>query len=263
MNNYICNLQPSPLDSRDIMLESVYPDNVQLPEILDLRNQLTPIRDQGSQGTCSAQTAACIKEWQENVNIHFNNYMSPQFIYNLRNNHDSSGMNPHDTMEILYKIGIVPEYDYPYNSMSSISNELKNQAKRYKIQGYAKVNTIESLKKALFANGPCYIAFPVYNTDKMDFWNPDYKGQNMIGGHATTVVGYNKNSFIIRNSWSSNWGDKGYTYFPFNQWGMHWECWTSIDEDSNQNNITHKVESNLTEKRNLFRKIFNFKLKRR
>lgn len=30
------------------------------------------------------------------------------------------------------------------------------------------------------------------------------------GGHAVTIVGYNKDGFIIKNSWGTGWGDAGY-----------------------------------------------------
>ena len=54
------------------------------PEDLDLRHFLRPIRNQGSQGTCAAQSAACMKEYQEKLDMNFNEYMSPQFVYNHR-----------------------------------------------------------------------------------------------------------------------------------------------------------------------------------
>jgi C1A family cysteine protease len=31
-------------------------------------------------------------------------------------------------------------------------------------------------------------------------------------GHAVALVGYTKNHFIVRNSWGTNWGDKGFAY---------------------------------------------------
>ncbi len=36
-------------------------------------------------------------------------------------------------------------------------------------------------------------------------------------GHAVTCVGYNdyKQTFIVRNSWGKEWGDKGYFYMPY------------------------------------------------
>lgn len=259
LSQYQFNLQKSPTDPRDFMLESVYPDNVKLPEVWDLRPQMRPIRDQGQQGTCSAQTAAAMKEWEENIDVKFSDYMSPQFVYNLRPNQESSGMFPRDTMDILYKVGIVPENDYKYGTFSTIPDTLKVKAGKYKIQGYAQINTIDSLKKALFANGPCYIAFPVYNPENMQFWKPESTGQQMLGGHAVCVAGYLKDAFIIRNSWSVEWGDKGYTYYPFSQFGMHWEIWTAIDADSDMVKLNMKSDKCTA---GLFRRIFNNKLHR-
>lgn len=255
---YKFDLQKSPHDPRDFILETIYPESVTLPDIWDLRNQMRAVRDQGNEGTCSAQTAAAFKEWQEFSDIGFKDHMSPWFVYQLRENAGQSGMYPRNTMEILYKIGIVPEADYKYLTTKPITEELKTIAGKYKIQGYAQINTLDSLKKALFANGPCYIAFPVYNPEKMEFWKPQYTGQPMIGGHAVCVAGYLKDSFIIRNSWSSQWGDAGYTYYPFSQFGMHWEIWTTIDADSNPAKLASKSEK-YTCSRKLFGKMFGKK----
>jgi C1A family cysteine protease len=40
----------------------------------------------------------------------------------------------------------------------------------------------------------------------------------LLGGHAIVCVGYNdtKKLWIMRNSWGSSWGDKGYFYLPYN-----------------------------------------------
>lgn len=253
---YKFNLEPSPIDPRDYLLETIYPVTVELPKVWDLRPQMRPIRDQGTQGTCSAQTIAAMKEWQELVDIGFNKYMSPQFVYNLRENQQSEGMYPRNTMDILYKIGIVPELDYPYGKFKPIDDKLKLAAAKHKISGYAQVNTIDSLKAALFANGPCYIAFPVYNPNKWEFWKPDHVGQQMLGGHAVCVAGYTEDSFIIRNSWSVEWGDKGYCYYPFNNFGMHWEIWTALDADSNSEGLQRKVEK-YANKPSLLKRIFS------
>jgi len=238
---YKFDLQKSPVDPRDYLVETIYPDPVKLPEVWDYRPQMRSIRDQGSEGTCSAQTAAAFKEWQEFTDVQFKEHLSPWFVYKLRANQASPGMYPRDTMEILYKIGIVPESDYNYLTSKPITDELRQQAAKYTIQGYAQINTLDSLKKALFANGPCYIAFPVYNPEKMNFWKPDYTGQQMMGGHAVCVCGFLKDRFIIRNSWSAGWGDNGYTYYSFIEFGMHWEIWTAIDADSNPETLAKKV----------------------
>lgn len=261
--NYVFNLQPSPKDDRDFLLESIYPYSVALPATLDLRNGMPSVRDQGQYGTCSAQTAAAMKEWQERVDVNFKSYMSPQFIYNLRENYGTEGMTPRDTMKILYHVGIVPEKDYPYASSfenldpSALKPTLAETAAKYRISGYANIGTMDSLKKALLANGPCYIAFSVYNPEKREFWKPDFPNQEAMGGHAVTVVGWLKDSFIIRNSWSSQWGDGGYTYYKFADWGMHWEVWTTIDADTSQD----KLEQISCDRVGFFRKLFHKRIR--
>jgi hypothetical protein len=39
-----------------------------------------------------------------------------------------------------------------------------------------------------------------------------YQPETVRGGHAVCLVGYTKNYFIVRNSWGSRWGDKGFAY---------------------------------------------------
>jgi C1A family cysteine protease len=44
------------------------------------------------------------------------------------------------------------------------------------------------------------------------------KSDQILGGHALLAIGYcdEKQCFIVRNSWGSSWGDKGYCYIPYN-----------------------------------------------
>ena len=42
----------------------------------------------------------------------------------------------------------------------------------------------------------------------MDEYQPD----TTRGGHCVALVGYRKDRFIVRNSWGSGWGDKGFAY---------------------------------------------------
>ena len=251
-NEKLLTIVPSPLDDRDWVGDSIYHPVTYIPEKLDLRNNLLPIRNQGPYGTCAAQSAACMKEWQEKKDINFENYFSPQFIYNLRENSDSEGMYGRDVMKILNKYGICPEEKYEYGKLEDkniiINNEdLIKLSVNYKIKNYAKLFSIDATKKALYKNGPCLICFPVYN-NSVNMWIPNFKGQKMQGGHAMTIVGYTKDHFIIRNSWGEKWGHNGYCYYSFNEWGSHWEIWTTIDDKSHildeNNEKKNKEEGN-------------------
>jgi C1A family cysteine protease len=42
------------------------------------------------------------------------------------------------------------------------------------------------------------------------------KGSGRHGRHAMLIVGYTGNFYIIKNSWGTEWGDKGYCYVPKN-----------------------------------------------
>ena len=242
---YLVSMRPSLNDENDWQAEN-FLENEEFPETLDYRGVLPPIRDQGEQGSCAAQTAACMKEFQEYFDNDITEHFSPQFVYDNRFNQESNGMTCRDVMKILNKKGCPLEKSYPYNYISDpkdIDEEVFEEASKFKIKSYARVNTVDDCKKALAKNGPCLIAFPVYNYG-MYIWRSRTVRQAMRGGHAMAIVGYTKDSFIIRNSWGSDWGDKGYTYYGFDEWGMHFDCWTTIDENFkiNKNIINDDIE---------------------
>jgi C1A family cysteine protease len=41
--------------------------------------------------------------------------------------------------------------------------------------------------------------------------------EKLLGGHAVLAVGYDnaKQVFIVRNSWGTSWGQKGYFTMPY------------------------------------------------
>lgn len=235
--DYICNVKKSPKDYRDYIVKSN--SFLIIPETFDMRNELQPIRDQGKQGSCYAQSTACMKEYQEKKDNGFDEYLSPQFFYNNRpNKYDNNdvnddGMFGRDVMKLLKEIGICRESNYPYGLIESrdkISNEIYEEAKEYIIKSYAKVTKKKILKECLLSNGPCLISFPVYNYGT-EFWKKTSKGQKHNGGHAVVIVGYTKDGFIIRNSWGTKWGDDGYSIYKYEDWGCHWEIWSTVDVD--------------------------------
>ena len=254
--NYKLNANKSLDDNRDWLYQNKI-SNI-LPSILDYRPQLQPIRNQGTQGTCYAQSAACMKELQEKTDYGLDEHLSPQFFYNNRdywNNNEQDGddinedygMTGRDVMRILQHVGICKESEYLYGTIDKIDEipeYLKINASDHKIKNYARVNSLIDLKSSLSENGACLIAFPVYNySDQLWIQNND---EAMVGGHAMTVVGYDdeQQHFIIRNSWGENWADKGYCYYKYQDWGSHWECWTTIDIDTIMNSESDE-ESNI------------------
>jgi C1A family cysteine protease len=239
----------SPIDNRDYKYgEKCTVLSVDaIPETLDYRNEMSFVRNQGSKATCVAFATSAMKEWQERDIIGKNRYMSPEFIYENRCNRDIEGMNLRDAMDILLKSGICSEATYPYNrndvpSTTIIPQPVYDEATKFKIKSYARINTQEELKTALLHKGPCLVAFPCYN-NAINFWKQE-TGDVSLGGHCVLIVGYDKNGYILRNSWAITWGDYGYTYYPYGDWGEHWEIWSSIDLPTDPNTLPKDLTKN-------------------
>lgn len=206
------------------------------PERLSYRDQMLPIRNQGAkQGSCVAQTAACMKEWQFNRDEGYLTAFSPQFVYDNRADHSIPAMSAKEMLQILTRSGDCFEKTYPYGNgrkASAIPHSVKQEALKHRISSYAPVTTIEGAKRALFENGPLTILVPCYNFG-MRMWKKG--GQDSDNGafggigHAFTIVGYDENGFELRNSWGPDWGsDQGHCWFPESDWDLKWEVWTTI-----------------------------------
>lgn len=241
----------SKFDIRDWKFEKVLKSinfAVKLPEEYSAIKNLFPVRNQGSLGSCVAMTVSTMKDWQESVNSKLAEYTSPLFIYSLRTNKPNEGMYPRDAMNILRIYGISLEREFPYNESNKSSPPVKviEKAKINSIVSYAKVKTIEGLKQALYLYGPCLITVNVYNYSNT-LWKPN-SGEKSVGGHAMTVIGYNKVGFIIRNSWGDTWGDLGYTVMPYVDFKYIKESWSTLDGDNTKlykerNYLSSKIKS--------------------
>jgi hypothetical protein len=227
---------PSPADDRDykyLAKASSAVTYAELPPKVDLRDRLPPVRNQGSEGACAAFAGACMKEYQERVDIKLTSQLSPWFIYLQRENQGEEGMYLRDLMKILHKKGVCTEPRCKYQGSKEISQFARDEALNFRIKSYAQVNTQEELKRALYFHGPCVIAFPVYQHGTR-FWAKPKPDAELIGGHAVAVVGYDdaRGAFLIRNSWGLLFGSLGYTWYPYEEWGAHWEVWSSVDDRS-------------------------------
>lgn len=202
-----------------------------MPEVFDLRVFGLPARNQGKRGTCAAFTGSSIGE------IHTgragsSTALSPEFIYYHRDTRPATGMYGRNVFQIMQTIGTVPERDYPYRRGEDApipDSSLYETASKHRIANFARVTTIDGLKRALLEIGPCYLQLPLY-ARRPEFWRKT-SGEKTAGGHAVTVVGYDTVGFILRNSWGPKWGPTkdGHIIFPYTDWRRMWECWVPVD----------------------------------
>ena len=224
------NVIPSSKDERDWNAEPLYDDIKSVPSSLDWRKHLQRVRNQGIQGTSLAFVGSCMVEWYSRKILKEPIEASPQYLYNNRTNQDSTLLSGRDMMKILKDHGCCLEESYLYGSKDEISDEARTEASKFKIDGYARMRTMDTLKKAILINGPCLICFPVFN-HTTQLWK-QRKEEEKLGCHAMAVVGYNSKGFILRNSWGEHWDNDGYCIYPYSDWGCHDEVWTVVNESN-------------------------------
>lgn len=121
-------------------------------------------------------------------------------------------------------------YTYTYDNRKDKSLDGQDPGEAFtfmkeqgKIQVFSRIPTLDSLKEAIIANGPCMICMIAKSGDN-DFW----EGLEILGGHAVSVIGYTKRSLIIKNSWGYGYGESGIWYLPYSEFRVVLEAWTII-----------------------------------
>ena len=229
-----------------------YHSNIKL---VDLRDKCPDVYDQGNLGSCTANSLAFCYHYDELLNKESNKTVidnedttkitvqltpnetsvfvpSRLFIYyNERNlegtvNKDA-GAEIHDGIKVMNTIGVCPETDWVYDiSKFAVKPDEKcyTEAQNHKTILYNALDqNLDQLKVCLISGFPVAFGFVVYQSFESDYVKqtgqvpmpePDEK---VLGGHAVALVGFDdKNKeFIVRNSWGSNWGDRGYFYMPY------------------------------------------------
>ena len=222
--------KPSLPDFRDKYLD--FSLNRKNKKTEDLRQLCPSIYNQGKLGSCTANAIAFayefdqLKQKEEKTKIFV---PSRLFIYyNERSMEGSinsdSGAAIRDGIKSIHKIGVCPESMWPYD-ISVFTEKPKNEcytvATDHKSIKYARVKqTLTDLRECISSGYPVVFGFTVYESfeseevAKTGIMPMPKETEKVLGGHAVSAVGYNENSFIVRNSWGEDWGDNGYFYMP-------------------------------------------------
>ncbi|MFZ5651582.1 MAG: C1 family peptidase [Bacillota bacterium] len=216
----------SPPDGRDFPVSKLVPAPERFPD----RHVISPlpeVYDQNGYGMCVAFSLATIKEVQEWRERGYRTRYSPGFIYANRTDADfqGEGMVPREALDSILKDGVCTFDCFPYMSrvdklkdrLLSVWAACFNEARPQRIKAYARLYSPEDVKSALMQLGPVMICIPVYPSfyGGGDLHPPDTNREEMNGRHAMTVTGWEKDRWIIRNSWGSQWGDGGNCTVPF------------------------------------------------
>ena len=197
---------------------------------VDLRANFTPVKNQGSLGSCSVFAISSIYEYILKKKEGKNHDLSERFVFwetNLKDGKEDEGTSYSNVIDVISKKGICDETKCPYNEIlmkEEPSAEAYEDALKHQIVEAKNVNVKHhDITAALSEGYPVAISLRMY-----DGFGSGYKGiiktpvqedldNSEEGHHALVLCGYSEEDhiYIVRNSWGSEFGDSGYCYIPF------------------------------------------------
>jgi C1A family cysteine protease len=223
---------------------------LKLPTSVDLRQWCSPVENQLSLGSCTANAGIGIVEYFENRA--YGKYLegSRLFLYkttrNLMQETGDTGAWLRNTMGALVLCGVPDEKYWPYkvedfdkepgSFVYSIADDYRSlkyfchDPQGLDVAGSA---VLDSVKKYLSTGIPSMFGFWGFgsfdNTSIPGGIPYPCPGEQAQWGHAIVAIGYDDNkkikntkcnketkgALLIRNSWGESWGEKGYGWMPY------------------------------------------------
>lgn len=220
---------------------------VALPPKISIQSQMSPVENQGQLGTCVAHATAAALEFLElmelraksgGVEVFPDNKFDPisrLFLYYNSCAIDGdpgqdNGTTNTSMMQAIRKWGIARESLWPYLplmvSKPPVVSAYKEGAGHLVLTDYQLDNTIiDQLKKCLVSGYPFIFGISVYSSFMSEAVAESglvpmpQMSEELLGGHDLCCVGYDDlvagGSFLIRNSWGTDWGLQGYCWIPY------------------------------------------------
>jgi len=236
----VCNLVPSRDIARDwtfqdALMSAAVAGPAALPPSVDLRKPWWTINDQLNTGSCVGwATADGVMRYHlvDAGRLSKDQLLSPRFVWMASKETDEFTLRPGTfiegvgtslkaAMDIVRKYGAVLDTQLPFkvNTLMYVGaeNTFYAGASTRKAANYFNLGkNLTQWKTWLAGHGPILAGLGVDSTwdnatatvGKLDTFQPT----TVRGGHAVCIVGYTADRFIIRNSWGTGWGHKGFGY---------------------------------------------------
>ena len=218
-------------DHRDIRYGMLRAVPATLPPLVDLRRTCSPVEDQGRLGSCTGNALVGALEFLERKDrVPFTDLSRLFVYYNERTiEHtikEDAGAMLRDGIKTLAKQGVCSERTWPYAIAKFAvkpSPACYREALAHQITAYARLDTLDEMRTCLAEGFPFVFGFSVYESFESErvattgVVPMPKRTERAIGGHAVLAVGYDdrKQRFVVRNSWGTGWGLKGYFTLPY------------------------------------------------
>lgn len=220
-----------------------------IPSSVDLRSDWWKVGDQGFTGSCVGWASADgVLRWHfvQEGKLDQKTMLSVRYVWMAAKETDAFKSRPTSfieldgtslkaSLDIARKFGVVTDSELPFATGDLYKGQeatFYSLAATRKISSYYSLRwpflpmpknmVVSSYKTWLATRGPILVRLVVDQTfsglindssGKLDTYKPYPPGKS--GGHAVAIVGYTPTSFIVRNSWGTRWGDKGFGYASY------------------------------------------------
>lgn len=235
----ILNVEPSPKAAEDWTFETAENADVvaaapPVPSSKDLRASWWRVADQGSTGSCVGWACAdSVLRWHfvKAGRISQTEKLSPRFVWMASKETDpfitrpttfieAEGTSLKAALDIARKFGAVRDTVLPFGSGKLYQGQASTFyaiAAQLKILAYFNLGRSQTIWRIWLATkGPILTRLNVdatwYDAGETGGDLDAYKPTTARGGHAVALVGYRPGRFIVRNSWGTGWGDRGFAY---------------------------------------------------
>ncbi|MEO5326850.1 MAG: C1 family peptidase [Magnetococcus sp. THC-1_WYH] len=229
------------------------------------------ILDQGKEGACTGFGLACVvnyllwyrwylAEGKDGAKAYSGGSVSPRMLYHLARIYDEwpgedyDGSSCRGALKAWHKHGVCTETLWPYrdeeNKVVFIPPKegWDADAMQRPLGVYYRImsESVVDMQAAIQEVGAIYVSAGVHSgwskvPHSMD--NPTHDTLPVIpfpgeltGGHAFALVGYNERGFVVQNSWSQQWGMRGFAILTYEDWVQNgtdaWVCGLGVPKQS-------------------------------
>lgn len=226
---------------------------VEIAPAVDLRRYDSEIADQGRLGSCTSNAGCGLLQFLQKATSGSYVPLSRLYMYKATRYlmgvaTGDTGASLRNTMQAIVMCGAPPEMYWNYDTSKydedptwlnrpSSSWFLSSLAEDYEGTRYIRLDPDGASKEKVLAdiklcvNSKMPVIFGTLVWQGIEYVNSQgdipmpSQGEQPVGGHALMIVGYDdqrgclgtssKGAFLIRNSWGTNWGDRGYGYLPY------------------------------------------------
>ena len=225
-----------------------------LPQSVNLEGSLGPVKDQGQEGSCFAFAGAghreflyrnyfCYEKQRAAVAAQDAVFAAQYLFYRVHQLEGTLGEDSvgqlRSVLKVLNSSGVCLQTEDAYNPAAAWTPPTPEQdaeAARFEAGGYHRLSTVDDMRSCLGSSYVILVGFAMYASFEKDNWLESgmmpipAAGEAILGGHAVLFFGYDdqRQAFRVRNSWGSNWCQRGNFWFPYRAAAnpcILWDAW--------------------------------------